>query len=225
MKKRALILILSIVFIAPSVYAYRYQQKDIRINPYTAMKQAKSLGLKPHWKENSVKTQIERMKKKDAKAFETALTQKYQNPAQYQSYLYEIRDGRKAVEKAKTIARLQIYNTIRKNWSDLKKTILNSHAASEWKEFSVYLKGKLQNLHYVPGKKANSQFVFLVDDWGLVKVQRNLRKADVKLLVGARLDANQTPPGAAAIQISSDSIARSDFDRTKKLKGDYPEKL
>ncbi|MBX9765938.1 MAG: hypothetical protein K2X47_01590 [Bdellovibrionales bacterium] len=157
-----------------------------------------------------VKSEIESLKKQNRLKFEQALENTLENSTRYQSYLFEIRDGRKKVESAKVIAKHHMYQAIQKNWEDLKLTVMNSNGATSWKTFEPDLRLKIDEVVYTPMKrteKGAEQFGFNFRDWGQVVVTRPKKGAQTLkwvLTVNSNRDGIETPAGLDQIQVADE---------------------
>ena len=160
--------------------------------------------------ERKVKAEIENLRKTNRLKFEQTLGNSLENSARYQSYLFEIRDGRSKVENAKIIAKHHMYQAIQNNWEDLKRTVMNSNGAPSWKAFEPDLRSKIDEVIYTPMKRSNKgeeQFGFSFRDWGQVVVTRPRKGAPTLkwvLTVNSNRDGIETPPGLDQIQVADE---------------------
>ncbi len=134
------------------------------------------------------------------------------NPAHYQSYLYEVRDGRQEVEKAKLIAANLLYSAVESNWKLIGTTDFNDKALPKGAKLSSLLNRKLEQLYYIPEKvrkpKSNTRtYVFEVGDWGQVVITQDVRTKKYQagkwsIDLTTVMDENRIQPEAENIAIA-----------------------
>jgi hypothetical protein len=220
MNSRVTVAIIAVLALGlPSAsHAIRLPLNNQKLNPTRLLNKAKNEGLQPTKREVRIKDQLEALKKKDYDAFKEALNNRLANSASYQSYLYEVRDGRKSVEKAKILAAYKIYETFRKHWKNLQTTIINEAAEKTFEEFAPYLKHKLEKIRYrAPiGKASSKGYFFTVGGWANVRISKNHRVADVTIDIASRFDSNKVASGVEQVSISRQNYAENKSFRPRR---------
>lgn len=200
---KSLILLLCMVF-ASNSFAFVRTGVDKINSPKTLENKAKAENLGISREERTLKNEIVATKKKDAKKFEALTQDPLANPAYYQSFLLEVRDGLSQVEKAKVLAKFTILNQIRQNKDFMFKSIINKHAATTWDEAEYYIKRDINDSTvYVP-TKSSTEYQFESGDWGRVRIAKDLKTAKWHLDVASRFDGNKLEPTAKDIIIDSE---------------------
>jgi hypothetical protein len=118
--------------------------------------------------EDEVKANFQRIKGKDRKRFKEDLANSDELGDVNQSYIFEVRDGRKEIESAKIVAKRLLYNAVKSYWPGVEKSAMNDVDVKSFNEFSPFLRAKLESLTYAPSTNSREEIVFLVEDWGRV---------------------------------------------------------
>ncbi len=152
------------------------------------------------------KKEIEVKRSKDPADFkEQVLEGELSNSPDYQSFIYEIYVGKSAVEKAKLLAKYQMYKVIKEQWSQIKNTTLNENDEESFSNFDLLLKKRLDAASFAPIKKGKEiktdDFRFRFEEWGFAIVSKDLKKVTWKLSLGSIHDGNKLQPGAEDIRI------------------------
>lgn len=198
---------LIIVFLALSTQAFAYSKSGQRkiLNPDKALEQAQKDGLGLSKNEQVVKLELEILKRQKNEEFKSRIDNNLANPDFYQSYLYEVRDGRDKIEKAKVLAKATLAEAVRSNWSDLRPSILNRHYEEEFEKFAVEMKKSLnERTVYLPSKSKKGDMTFQTADWGRVTIASNMKTARWDLDVSSFLDNNPLEPGVEKIRVQDD---------------------
>ncbi len=197
--------LLSIVFLGfisvNSAHAYRSEGVE-RVNPTKIINLAEKEGLGIPSKERAIKKDLQKLKRTRAKEFEQKISQGLENSSQYQGYLLEVKEGLQNVEKAKKIAKYQLYKKIEADWKIIKTSALNSRADSTFQKFKNHLKSELNSIYYV---KYDEGYVFHVGLWGQATVSKSLKNLMWKIEFNSKYDTNRLEEGAMDIQIQEDS--------------------
>lgn len=203
-------LILSIVFLGlgliNSAYAYKSEGVE-RINPAIIIKLAEKEGFNIPAQERTIKKELQRLKRSKPKEFEKKLGQGLENPSHYQGYLLEIKEGLQNVEKAKKIAKYQLYKKVESDWKIIKTSALNTRVDQTFAKYRSKLKSDLNGLYYV---KYEEGYLFHVGQWGQVTVSKNLKNVIWKIEFNSKYDENQLEEGALDIQIQDDGGSSSE---------------
>jgi hypothetical protein len=187
-----------------TAFAFYKESPEQRISSAQGLKEAKSLRFNISDREKKIKNEIQAMKSLDPKGFKQAVENSIANPPLYHSYLLEIRDGREAVEKAKLIAKKQLYTAVKNNWESIRQTVINDVGARNWKQFEPFLKAKLSEVIYTPAGSKN-EFRFSIENWGYVKLKKqkfDIKTAQWELDVTTVRDENKLEEGADQITTS-----------------------
>lgn len=189
----------------PQALAYIKQESPFKISIHKELKSANSLRLRLSKQELLTKKDLLKLKKSNRRKFDKLAKATVDNPVDYQSYIFEVRDGLAEIETAKLVAQRQLYQAIKDNWEEVRKTVLNDIAAPNWKTFEPRLKERLQNLTYFPsrgGKKGSKDIVFLAEDWGAVKIIKDGKSyfSSWELDITSIRDENALEPGAENIK-------------------------
>jgi hypothetical protein len=200
---------LSLLVLLSSLSANAYIQSGELKKPSldAELKKASKLHLLIPYDESAVKNGLASMKKRNVKKFSQELSEPVINPENWQSYLYEVRDGRPNIDRLKLLATYELYKAVEKNWADLRSTILNDVAAPNWKNFEPYLRHILSNVEYVPNPKAKGLYAFRVGSWGIVNIREKNKKivrVGWNIDVGSNYDDNKLEPGAEGITVKQD---------------------
>lgn len=210
--------ILSIVFLgtlaAPNAFAYKSNGVQ-RVNPFSAVKRADKEGFAVPAEERAIKKELLKLKRTNPKEFEKKLSQGLENPANYQSYLLEIKMGLQKTENAKKIAKLQLYKEIEEDWDIIKTTALNTRVDKTFATFKPKLKTDLNQLNYI---KFEDGYVFQVGLWGSVTVSKNLKNILWKIDFSSKYDENVPEEGAENIKILEESAPSENMEPL----GDFP---
>lgn len=202
--------IVSIVFLGFFAFqnAYAYKSQGVqRINPYSAMKRADKEGLVIPLEERMMKKDLLKLKKSNPKLFEKKLSQGIENSSQYQGYLLEIKEGLQQVEKAKKIAKFQIYTKVESDWDIIKTSALNTRVDKSFTTYKKKLKSDLDDMYYV---KFNDGYVFQAGQWAYVTVSKNLKNVIWRIEFNSKYDNNKLEEGAEDIKIQEDTSPPSD---------------
>lgn len=162
------------------------------------------LGLSQH--ELRVKQELQSLKQKNPSSFhEKVFDEEASNPAEYQSFLYEVLAGKSDVEKAKILAQLEILKAVQKDWNILKTTVLNESSHEDFGSFKPRLLSRLSTIIFSPVKRSDSidtkNYRFKIEDWAYVVVSKDLKKINWKITISAANDRNKLEPGADKIRI------------------------
>lgn len=198
-------LLASIVFLGvlavESAFAYKSEGVQ-RINPVTFIKQADKEGLEIPAQERAAKKELMRIKRTNPKEFDKKLGQGLENSSQFQGYLLEIKEGLQNVEKAKKIAKFQLFKKVEEDWKIIKTSALNTRVDQTFKSYKSKLKADLADLYYV---KFEDGYVFQVGQWGYVTVAKSLKTINWKVEFNSKYDQNKLEEGAENIQILEDN--------------------
>ncbi len=193
-----------------SAYAYRSQGVENIRNINKSLKEAEALGLKISYREKTLKKELQKLQTKKPGEFKARLEKKLENSADYQSYIYEVRDGLDKTEKAKQLAKLILYQKVKEDWDILKTTILNNYGASSFNDFSKKMVEQLNSGTYVPAKQG---FSYEVGSWGIALVLPSLKTVRWKVQFSSKYDGNVLEEGADKIKIDDGSSKPSlNFD-------------
>lgn len=191
----------------------------VPIRSSTELKKAKSMFPLSR-NEIEKKDALEELRRHNRKAFQEELAKNLTNPDDIQSYMYEIRDGRKTIEKAKQLSQLIIYQAVKRYWQNgLDETILNDVGAKSFQEFEPFLLRNLKTIVYVPreqneiAKKIFSKFgrsfehkiYFQIGDWAQIIVTEKsgkLQKLSWIVDVSSPHSENKMPSGWQNIRIA-----------------------
>ncbi len=205
-----------IFFTSFSVLAYSNSGVE-RISPTIILRLAEKEGFTISLHERAVKNQLLRLKKKNIKDFKEKLGQGIENPESYQGYLLEIQDGLTKIEKAKKIARFELFKKVEKNWNDLKLTVLNPNVAKNFKEFQLMFKKDLNSKLVYTGTQEVEKtlgYHFEIGQWATVTVSPALKTVYWKIEFNNLHDNNKLEKGAEDIQIAPDSSSQGDESPT-----------
>lgn len=203
MKK--MLFILSLILANPASAFIKTGEKSIS-SAQQALKTAKKEGLGLTRHEQRIKNELQTLKTRDPVAFkERVFDGEASNPADYQSYLYEVMAGKSDVEKAKVMAQLEIFNAVKREWKLLQTTVLNETGIEDFETFKPALVHRLGSLMYAPIKKSSkietNDYRFKIEDWGYAVVSKDLKKINWKITVSAANDGNKLEAGADKIRI------------------------
>ncbi len=191
------------ILCTPKAYAYRSEGVE-RINPNLVMKQADKEGLVISAHERAVKKDLAKLKRTNSKEFDKKLGQGLENSSQFQGYLLEIKEGLQNVEKAKKIAKIQLFKKVQSDWNIIKTSALNTRVDSSFASYKSKLKADLDGLYYL---KFEEGYVFQVGQWGYVTVSKSLKNVNWRVEFNSKYDKNQLEEGAEDIQIQEDDGA------------------
>ncbi len=201
-------LVLAIVVALPfSASAFQKSQTLFQLKPAYQARFAKERGITLPG--GAIKDQIQSY---SPSKFLTEINRKEENPAAYQSYLYEVRDGRRDVEEAKLVAANLLYTAIESNWDVVGTTQFNDKAINGKKGIAMLLNRKFENLVYLPNATASKDprritYTFEAGDWGVVKLVKDTKKnmfevATWTLDISSSMDDNTLAPEAKNIAIA-----------------------
>ncbi len=192
-----------IVFLGVNDFVYAYRTQGVqRINPNLAISRAEKFGLKIPAHERKIKNELVRLKSSNKKEFQRRLSQNIENPTLLQGYLQEVNDGLKTVEKAKTIAKYQIYIKVEEDWDIIRTTALNTRVDRSFQQFRSKLLDDLEGLYYL--RTTPQGYLFQVGQWAYVTVSKNLRSIIWRIEYNSKYDNNRLEEGAEDIQIQDD---------------------
>lgn len=198
-------LIFSIVFLGLGLLnqAYAYKSEGVeRINSAIVIKLAEKEGFGIPSQERTIKKDLQKLKRTNSKEFEKKLGQGLENSSQYQGYLLEIKEGLQNVEKAKKIAKYQLYKKVESDWKIIQTSAMNTRSDASFAKFKNKLKSDLNELYYV---KFDDGYIFHVGLWGQATVSKNLKNVIWKVEFNSKYDKNQLEEGALDIQIDEES--------------------
>ena len=190
--------------------------KDESPTPISLTRELRSAGkLRLHLTQNElrIKKELLHLKKTDKKKFDALTEGSLENPVDYQSYVYEVRDGVAAIETAKLVAQKQMYQAVKDNWGEVRRTVLNDVGAPNWRKFEPRLKEKLrEDLTYVPSKKLGiKEMTFVAGDWGTITISKDKKgyTSSWGLDIASQRDSNKLQPGAENIKTEEQPAASS----------------
>ncbi len=198
------IVVLSLTLVVSDALAYSDRGTVPTGRVLNALVTAKSLGLRAQKLEVRTKKELEKLKKKSPLKFDELMADNLNNSAEYQGWIYEVRDGSKSTEKAKAIAKLQLREIFQKNWSALKSTTVNTNATDNWKEFEPNLVEQLNNIVYHSRDK-KGRYVFVVDQWATAYVSKDFKETQWILHIHSMYDGNKLQAGAENITVPKES--------------------
>lgn len=188
-------------------WGFQKTQSLFNLKPDVQMRFAKERGIALPG--SDVKNQIQ---KYSPSKFLTEVNRKEENPATYQSYLYEVRDGRRNVEEAKLVAANVLFTAIESNWKVISTTQFNDKVLNGKGGMTLLLNRKFENLIYLPNVSANKDpkrltYTFEAGDWGVVKLVKNTKTnsyeiATWSLDISSTMDDNTLAPEAENIAIA-----------------------
>jgi hypothetical protein len=186
-----MIVLMSVIFAALSAQAYKYQESNKSISPTNLLREAQRLGLgTPGQELNS---------KRDIRAWKATTVRKHLDYVVPDALLLEIKAGQNNMERAKTLARLELFRGAQKNWNKIKNTALNDTGAENWFEFEDKLRRDLERIEF--SETADTKNFLFITPWGHARVSKDLKKVSWAIEVGRHLDGNKLEEGVEDIVI------------------------
>jgi hypothetical protein len=174
-----------------SAQAYKYHETNKTISSPSLLKEADRLGLATPLQESSAK--------QDVKNWKAATVRKRLGVMIPDPLLLEIQAGQTNLEKAKTLARLQLFKGAQKNWGQIKNTSMNDVGAERWEQFEDKIRRDLERIEFSETKDGNN-FLFLTP-WGFARISKNLTKVSWAIEISRNLDGNRLEEGVEDLYI------------------------
>ncbi|MGE3974398.1 MAG: hypothetical protein AB7F59_07735 [Bdellovibrionales bacterium] len=185
------ILTLFTLLLSYSAQAYKYQEVNKSISAPNLLFEAQRLGLTAPGAEIATKNTMRNWK--------ASTVRKHLDSGAPESLLLEIKAGHNTLEKAKTLARLELFKGAKKNWNMIKNTALNDIGADNWIEFEHKLRRDLDRIEF--SDKTNARNFFFFTPWGHALVSKDLKKVSWAIEVSRHLDSNRLEDGVESLVV------------------------
>jgi len=181
----ALILTLS------TAHAYTFKEENKPISSKKILEDALRMGLNPSADEIEARNEI--------RSWSDRTKKQHLESGAPDPLLAEVKKQNVNLEKAKVIARQQVYRAVEKNWNKIKNTSLNEYAVDSFDHFAPYLKRELSKIEYIETNDPK-RYLFSLS-WADIKVDHKLKKVSWVIRIGSHLDGNRLQEGAEKIVV------------------------
>lgn len=198
--------VVTLIAFTPIAWAFKESKTLTHISAQEHLKAARARNIVLE----GAKTK-EEIRALSARDFFSQLNDSLSHDAGYQSYLYEIRDGKNA-EQGKLIAANILYTAALDKWDSLEKSAFNDLAVQK-KDRIPFILSKIKNLYYIPSDKhapGEKRYFYSAQNWGSVLLtynekQKTWSSAKWTIDVNSQWDQNKLAPEAQNLEVIDDS--------------------